>query len=230
MGIEERYRAVRDEVAEEARACGRRPEEVQLIAVSKTVGLEGVQEAIDGGCTVFGENRPDQIMEKFAAFPQVEWHFIGNIQSRRIKDIVPCATMIHSLNHEEHADKISRVAEGLGKVQDVLVEVNVSGEESKSGVAPEAAPEFVAHCCALDGLRVRGLMTMAPQGDKAVADATFRGLAQLAAEIRATLAPPDALVFDQLSMGMSEDWPWAIAEGSTMVRIGRAIFSDNFNE
>ncbi len=230
MGIEQRYRDMRQEVAETAAACGRAAGDVALIAVSKTVGLEGVQEAIEGGCTVFGENRPDQIMEKYAAFPAVQWHFIGNIQSRRIRDIVPCATMIHSLNHLDHAEKIGRVAEGLGKVQDVLVEVNVSGEESKSGIAPADAVEFVQRCCSIEGLRVRGLMTMAPQGSREAARQTFRGLARVADEVRAQLTPPEAVAFDQLSMGMSEDWPVAIAEGATMVRIGRAIFSDNFTE
>lgn len=230
MGIEHRYEAVCRDIAECAASCGRNPEEVQLIAVSKTVGLEGVQEAIDGGCTVFGENRPDQIMEKYAAFPEVQWHFIGNIQSRRIRDIVPCATMIHSLNHLEHADKIGRVAQELGKVQDVLVEVNVSGEESKSGIAPQEAVDFVQRVCTVPGLRVRGLMTMAPQGDPEMARASFRGLAMLANEIRGQLTAPEAMAFDQLSMGMSEDWPLAIAEGATMVRIGRAIFSENFHE
>lgn len=230
MGIEQRYRDVRREVADTAAACGRAEGDVTLIAVSKTVGLEGVQEAIDGGCTVFGENRPDQIMEKYAAFPNVQWHFIGNIQSRRIRDIVPCAAMIHSLNHLDHAEKIGRVAKGLGKVQDVLVEVNVSGEESKSGIAPADAVDFVQRCCGMEGLRVRGLMTMAPQGSHEVARQTFRGLARVADEVRAQLTPPEAMAFDQISMGMSEDWPVAIAEGATMVRIGRAIFSDNFTE
>lgn len=230
MGIEQRYEAVRQEVARCAADCNRNPDDVVLVAVSKTVGLEGVQEAIEGGCTVFGENRPDQIMEKYVAFPDVQWHFIGNIQSRRIRDIVPCAAMIHSLNHLEHAEKIGRVAVGLGKVQDVLVEVNVSGEESKSGVAPEEAAAFVQRACAIDGLRVRGLMTMAPQGDVETAREVFRGLARVADEVRGQLTPPEAMAFDQLSMGMSEDWPVAIAEGATMVRIGRAIFSDNFTE
>ncbi len=230
MGIEQRYKTVHRQVAECAIDCGRSPEAVQLIAVSKTVGLEGVQEAVEGGCTVFGENRPDQIMEKYAAFPDVQWHFIGNIQSRRIRDIVPCATMIHSLNHMDHAEKIGRVAQELGKVQDVLVEVNVSGEETKSGIAPDDAVEFVQRACAVAGLRVRGLMTMAPQGDPEAARAAFRGLAALADEIRGQLTAPEAMAFDQLSMGMSEDWPLAIAEGATMVRIGRAIFSENFHE
>lgn len=230
MGIEQRYEMVCRQVADCASSCGRSPEEVQLIAVSKTVGLEGVQEAIEGGCTVFGENRPDQIMEKYAAFPDVQWHFIGNIQSRRIRDIVPCAAMIHSLNHMDHAEKIGRVARELGKVQDVLVEVNVSGEKSKSGIAPADAVEFVQRACTVDGLRVRGLMTMAPQGDLDEARAVFRGLARLADEVRGQLRAPEAMAFDQLSMGMSEDWPLAVAEGATMVRIGRAIFSEDFHE
>ncbi|MEE0306639.1 MAG: alanine racemase, partial [Adlercreutzia sp.] len=135
MSIAERYQRVAAEVAEAAMAAGRAPEDVLLVAVSKTVGPEGVAEAIKGGARDFGENRPDQIVLKSAAFPEARWHFIGNIQSRRIPEIVASATLIHSLYQRRHAEKIDRAAAELSKVQDVLIEVNVSGEASKSGVA-----------------------------------------------------------------------------------------------
>ena len=134
MSIAERYQRVAAEVAEAAVAAGRAPEDVLLVAVSKTVGPEGVAEAIKGGARDFGENRPDQIVPKSAAFPEARWHFIGNIQSRRIPEIVASATLIHSLYQRRHAEKIDRAAAELSKVQDVLIEVNVSGEASKSGV------------------------------------------------------------------------------------------------
>ena len=187
-------------------------------------------EAVAGGACDFGENRPDQLVSKAAAFPEARWHFIGNIQSRRIPDIVGSAALIHSLYQLRHGQKIDQAAERLGKVQDVLVEVNVSGEASKSGAAPEEALALVRSCAALPHVRVCGLMTMAPQGDLSVAADTFRGLADLAGEIRAQLPADEAAAFIELSMGMSEDWREAIACGATIVRVGRAIFSESFQE
>lgn len=228
MSVRSRYRRVVAEVAEVCEQCGREPDEVRVIAVSKTVGPDEVAEAVAGGACDFGENRPDQLVSKAAAFPEARWHFIGNIQSRRIPDIVGSAALIHSLYQLRHGQKIDQAAERLGKVQDVLVEVNVSGEASKSGVAPEEAGTFVRELAALPHVRVRGLMTMAPKGDPAADRASFEGLAALADEIRSTLAPADAAAFDELSMGMSEDWREAVSAGATMVRIGRAVFSEEF--
>lgn len=228
MGISQRYARTVAEVADQCRAAGRDPREVKLVAVSKTVGIEGVGEAFDAGARAFGENRPDQIVPKAAAYPQAEWHFIGNIQSRRIPDIVSASTLIHSLCQLKHARKIDEAARALGKVQDVLVEVNVSGEQSKSGVDPAQALDFANACAELPNVRVRGLMTMAPQGDLQVARACFDELALLAARIRAQLPARDAQSFSELSMGMSEDWREAIFAGATVVRVGRAIFSDTF--
>lgn len=230
MGIEERYPRVAAEVAKTAQAVGRSPQEVCLVAVSKTVGEDGVAAAFAAGARDFGENRPDQLVPKAAAFPEARWHFIGNIQSRRIHDIVGSASLIHSLYQARHAEKIDKAAAELGKVQDVLIEVNVSGEASKSGVAPDEALDLVRFCEALPQVRVRGLMTMAPQGSPEEARRAFEGLARLAADIRSQLPDDQAAAFTELSMGMSEDWPCAIECGATIVRIGRAIFSDSFQE
>lgn len=230
MGVEQRYRKVADEVAAAAERAGRAADAVRLVAVSKTVGAAEVARAVEAGARDFGENRPDQIVAKAAAFPDVRWHFIGNIQSRRIPDIVGASALIHSLYQARHAEKIDRAAAALGKVQDVLIEVNVSGEESKSGIAPAEAAALARVCCELPHVRVRGLMTMAPQGDPERALETFRGLAALADEVRAQLSEEDAAAFTELSMGMSEDWPAAIACGATIVRVGRAIFSESFEE
>lgn len=228
MGIAEQYRQVSAEVAAVCERVAREPQEVLVLAVSKTVGVEGVRQAYDAGARAFGENRPDPLMEKHAAFPDASWHFIGNIQSRRIKDIVPCADVIHSLYQIKHAQKIDEEAARLGKVQRVLVEVNVSGEESKSGLAPAELFAFLDECAALQHVQACGLMTMAPQGSRAVAKQCFADLRMLLAGAREHLAQahPDALDgFDQLSMGMTDDWREAIEEGSTIVRIGRAIFA-----
>ena len=224
----QRYERVTSELAEVCRAAGRNLRDVTLIGVSKTVGPDVVGEAVEAGLADFGENRPDQIMLKHDLYPQVNWHFIGNIQSRRIRDIVGRATLVHSLCKLEHARKIDEIAQAQGIVQDVLIEVNVSGELSKDGIAPSEAQAFLDACHALPAVRVRGLMTMAPQGDLTIARQTFLGLAQLREELQRNMDAQDAALFTELSMGMSEDWREAVAAGATMVRIGRALFSDEF--
>ena len=154
--------------------------------------------------------------------------FIGNIQSRRIDDIARHATLVHSLFQESHIEKFERAAARAERVLDVLVEVNVSGEESKSGCAPAETAALVAKIAACPHLSARGLMTMAPQGDKRAARACFEGLARLKDDVRAGLEGDAAALFNELSMGMSEDWQEAVAAGATMVRIGRAVFDDAF--
>lgn len=228
MSIAEQYRSVASKVADACEQAHRASEDVLLLAVSKTVGVDGVREAYDAGARAFGENRPDPLVEKHAAFPDASWHFIGNIQSRRIKDIVPCAELIHSLYQMKHARKIDEEAARIGKTQRVLVEVNVSGEESKSGLASHDVPAFLDECMALEHVEVCGLMTMAPQGDLAVARQCFADLRELLCSMREHVATahPDALdAFTQLSMGMTDDWREAVDEGSTIVRVGRAIFA-----
>lgn len=223
MGTKERYESTAAEVARVCERVGRPASEVTLVAVSKTVGPDQVQEAIDGGATNFGENRPDQLVPKADQFTGATWHFIGNIQSRRIRDIVGRAALIHSLFEERHARKIDEVAREHGIVQDVLVEVNVSGEESKSGLEPSQVRPMLEVLAGLPNVRACGLMTMAPQGSMDVARSTFAGLRELRDQLK-----PDFPELTELSMGMSEDWAVAIEEGATIVRIGRAIFSETF--
>lgn len=230
MGVEQRFARVAAEVARVAVEAGRDPREVRVVAVSKTVGPDAVAAALAGGACDFGENRPDDLALKAGLFPQATWHFIGNIQSRPLPAIVRSAALIHSLFEERHAHKIEKAAAAIGKTQDVLIEVNVSGEASKSGLDPRDVPELVAACQGLAHVRVRGLMTMAPQGDLACARATFDGLARLHGVVRDGLDAKRAAVFDGLSMGMSEDWREAVHAGATIVRIGRAIFDSAFDK
>lgn len=225
MTTKDRYIATERQLAEACARAGRDRSEVTLVAVSKTVGPEDVAEAIEGGARDFGENRPDQLVPKSDQFTDVRWHFIGNIQSRRIRDIVGRATLVHSLFEERHARKIDEVAREKGIVQDVLLEVNVSGEASKSGLAPADVRALLEACGGLPNLRVRGLMTMAPLGDMEAARDAFAGLRKLRDELRSD--HPDVV---ELSMGMTDDWPIAVEEGATIVRIGRAIFSDTFSD
>ena len=230
MSADENYRIIRQEVDEVCKQAGRNPQDVLLIGVSKTVGVPQVSLAITAGAHDFGENRPECLREKATALPHENWHFIGNVQSRAIPHIVEHACLIHSVYQEHHVKAIEKAANKLGKVQDILIEVNISGEESKGGCAPDEALELVKAALACPHVRPRGLMTMAPRGNKQVAFETFSGLAALSEQIRQEIGENDAQAFCELSMGMSEDWRQAIAAGSTMVRVGRAIFSDTFTE
>jgi hypothetical protein len=229
LSIKDNYIRERDAVAQCAKDNSRDSKGVLLLSVSKTVGPEGVAEAIEAGACAFGENRPEQIVQKAELYPQVDWHFIGNIQSRKIRDIVNHATLIHSVYKPEHLPKIDTAAKEAGKTQRILVEVNVSGEASKSGLAPDEVQGFVDEALTFPNILVCGLMTMAPQGDAEAVEQTFAGLKELFDSVRSALPATAQDAFCEISAGMSEDWQCAIAHGSTIVRLGRAIFTDNFN-
>ncbi len=229
MPFSTRFEATKEELARVCAACGRDPRAVKVIAVSKTVGLDAIEEAVAAGAHDFGENRPDMLADKADRLPGECWHFIGNIQSRKIPEIVAHASLVHSLYQESHLAKFDAASAQAGKIQDVLLEVNVSGEQSKSGLAPADVAAMLDAATACEHIRVRGLMTMAPQGDLVVARECFDDLAALAGELRAALPADKAALFSELSMGMSEDWREAVAAGATMVRIGRALFSDTFS-
>ena len=229
MSLKDRYESIDQTVAQACQACGRAREDVRVIGVSKTVGLEAVAQAIEAGIHDFGENRPEELARKHDAYPEQRWHFIGNIQSRQLSSVVGRACLIHSLCKESHADKISRLAQEQGIVQDVLVEIN-DGEENKKGMDAENLEAMLLHCAALPGLRVVGFMTMAPLGDLDAARESFRKLRALRDDAQQFLANKgiENVQLRELSMGMSNDYLEAIPEGATMVRVGRAIFSDDY--
>lgn len=228
MGFKNRYEAVCLQLEKSAAEAGRSAAEVKVIAVSKTVGVPQVREAVAAGAHDFGENRIELLAEKADALPNENWHFIGNIQSRKISSIVAYSQMIHSLYQESHLGKIDAAAAALGKVQDVLIEVNVSGEESKSGLEPALLAPFLERAQGFEHVRLRGLMTMAPALDADAAARCFEGLRLLRDKVRGNLDEQHRAAFTELSMGMSGDWPQAVAEGATMVRIGRALFDEGF--
>lgn len=230
MSTATRYTKVHEKLLQECRQAERNPEEVTLLAVSKTVDVDQVELAMQAGATAFGENRPDELVRKQKAFPNAEWHFIGNIQSRHIKDIVSAATLIHSVCKEAHLAKIDAAAKAQGKVQRVLLEVNVSGEESKSGFAPAEVAGIIERAKGLENIQIEGLMTMAPRAQEDAINATFSGLANLKEQLNVQFQQQGMPELRALSMGMTEDWPVAIGYGTTIVRIGRAIFSDEFEE
>jgi len=216
---------VRRRIAAAAARAGRDPAAVSLVAVTKDVAADVVAAAVAAGATDIGENRYQEAKSKIAALAgrPVRWHFIGHLQRNKVKYVVECFNIIHSLDSLELAaeiDRRARATAGGGRVP-VLVEVNVGGEATKFGVAPEGAVELVLKAAALPGLDVQGLMTIAPQaGDPEAARPHFRRLRLLAAAVPGAGGP----VLRHLSMGMSDDFEVAVEEGATLVRVGRAIF------
>ena len=217
-------------------ATGRSLADITLVAVSKTVDTDEVLAAIDAGYRVFGENRPQELMRKRDALdalggvPPVRFDMIGNLQKNKVNTVLGRAELIHSIGSLHLAEAVSsrverRVADGgLPARQPVLLEVNVSGEASKSGFSPDVLRASFDELRALCGIDIRGLMTMAPQGDKTVARSCFAGLR----ELRDELAAASGLALPELSCGMSEDFEAALEEGSTIVRLGRVVFDPSF--
>jgi hypothetical protein len=217
---------VRAEIAAAACQAGRLPEAVRLVAVSKTKPADLVDEAARAGQRIFGENYVQELVEKAARVKeQVEWHFIGHLQSNKVKQLAGLVTMIHSVDRLTLAREIDSQWAKLGACCDVLIQVNVSGEASKSGTTTDEAVTLVREVAGLSSLRIRGLMTMPPFfDDPEGARPYFRQLRQIAEEIRALRIP--RVEMQELSMGMSGDFPVAIEEGATLVRVGSAIFGE----
>ncbi|MDR0347519.1 MAG: YggS family pyridoxal phosphate-dependent enzyme [Coriobacteriales bacterium] len=223
--IADRYRVIRERIADACERAGRDSAEVTLVAVSKTVGLEEVASAIEAGIHDFGENRAAPFKEKRDAFPNERWHFIGRIQTNKVRDMVGRAALIHSVASERALVAIAKRAQSLDTVQALLLEVNVSGEQSKDGVEPHELPRLLECAAGLAHIRVEGLMTIAPQGDERSIRAAFCGLRELRERHAASCGMTKSIQLRELSMGMSEDYPLAVAEGATIVRIGRSIWA-----
>jgi len=221
MTIAQNINQVLRNIEEAAVRAGRNPEEITLIAVTKTHPVEAMQEAIDAGIADIGENKAQEVVRKHPLLDrEARWHFIGHLQKNKVKYIIDKAALIHSVESLSLAREISRRAEKLGIVMPVLVEVNISGEESKFGLRPAEVEPFLVEIGQLPGLRVEGLMTMAPDSDDPEnARPVFRRLRQLREELRGK-----GHCLETLSMGMTNDYPVAVEEGSTHVRVGTAIF------
>jgi pyridoxal phosphate enzyme (YggS family) len=195
--------------------------------VSKTVDMPEIACAQAAGQKDFGENRSLLLRQRQEAVPEARWHFIGSIQTNKVKDFVGRAALVHSVASERALVAIAQRAQALELQQDVLIEVNVSGEGSKDGIAPDLLHTLLG--CALReegaGIVVRGLMTMAPQGDARRAREVFRRLRLLRDEYAERYRMAGRVELRELSMGMSEDYLLAIEEGATIVRIGRTIWA-----
>ena len=221
--LQENLERVRANVAAAAEKAGRDPRSVRLLAVSKTFPLSDILEAHEAGQLEFGENRVQELETKVPnGTSDIIWHLIGHLQSNKAEKAVELAEYIHSVDSVKLLNKINTAAAKRGKIQKILLEVNVSGEESKFGLSGwDALRETAEHALGLANIQLSGLMTMAPlDADDSVLHATFGGLR----EFRDRLEREFSVTLPELSMGMSHDYPVAIAEGATIVRVGTAIF------
>jgi len=218
--LAENYQKVLSAINEASRRSGRSPGEVTLIAVTKTVGIAEVRQAVSLGISDFGENRVQDAASKVGSMPAVRWHFIGHLQTNKAKDVLPAYHMIHSLDRLSLAEALQRCADRFDKTAEVLIQVNTSGEESKFGLEPDQLPGFLKKVSIFERINIRGLMTMAPfVKDPENTRSYFRKLRQLRDENISS-----GLELPELSMGMTNDFTVAIEEGATMVRIGSALF------
>ena len=222
---------VQARMAAAARRVGRSPDEITLVAVSKTKPLAMIQAALAAGQADFGENRLEERNGKMVAARNlgwdegprpIRWHFIGTIQSRKTDQVIGPLALVHSVDRAKIARRISAAAQAAGVIMPILLEVNVSGEASKRGFSPEELPGAVAEMQGFGGIELRGLMTMAPFVDDPEATRPiFRGLRTLRDDLGVRFPH---LALPHLSMGMTNDFEVAVEEGATLVRIGSAIF------
>jgi hypothetical protein len=223
--LEETLPVVRERIARAAAAAGREPRAVRLVAVTKSHPVEAIRAALAAGLEDLGENRVEELEAKVSGIgpDRATWHMIGHIQTRKARRAIVAADIIHSVDSLRLAERIARAAEDEGRRVQVLAQVNTSGEGSKGGFDLESAPDEVHEVAELAALDVRGLMTMAPfVDDEAVLTTAFAGLRELGERLREAGAP----VGPELSMGMTNDLEIAVREGSTMVRIGTALFGE----
>lgn len=215
---------VRERIKEAARKCGCPAEKITLVAVTKTHPVEMMRQAVDLGLTDIGENRVQEAWTKAASLDrQVRWHLIGHLQTNKVNRAVRLFDLIHAIDSEKVAFAVNHAAAALGKIQDVLVQVNVAGEKTKFGVTVAEVKPLVMSLCGLSNLRVCGLMTIAPYyNDPEQTRPIFRTMHRLFCELREENISHTH--FAWLSMGMSNDYMVAVEEGANMVRVGTAIF------
>jgi PLP dependent protein len=232
VSIAENIAHVRQRIAEAARSAGRNPADITLMAVSKTFSPESIREAYTAGIRVFGENRVQEFAGKGDAVRDLgdaEWHLIGHLQSNKAAKAAELLSAVDSVDSVKLAEKLNTAAEKTGKTLPVLIEINVGGEEAKSGIAPTELDPILLAAPRWKNLAIRGLMTVPPYADDLEsARPYFRQLRQIRDEIAARHLP--AVAMDVLSMGMSHDFEVAIEEGSTCVRVGTAIFGERAKE
>lgn len=224
--VREQYLEIKQHVADMCKASNRDETDCTLIAVSKTKPVELLQEAYDAGCRDFGENKVQEILEKYDKLPNdIRWHMIGHLQTNKVKYIIDKVSLIHSVDSVKLAKEISKEAVKKGICMPILLEINVAKEESKYGFMEEELLEAVKEIAALPGIVVKGLMTVAPFVENSEENRIyFAKLKQLAVDISAQNI--DNVPMNVLSMGMSGDYLVAVSEGASYVRVGSSIFGN----
>lgn len=222
MSIEQNLRAVEERIAQAAAKSGRNPSEITLVAVTKTHTPDMMNEAIAAGATDIGENKPQEVRDKFADVLPVKWHLIGHLQTNKVKYVIDKCCMIHSVDSIKLMDEIERQAVLKDVYMDVLIQVNIASEESKSGIDAVELTSLLEYAAGLERVKVRGLMTIIPKGDEEENKRYFKNMKALFDETAAKTFKN--VTMEYLSMGMSGDFETAIECGSNMVRVGSAIF------
>ncbi len=223
-GIKENLTEIRENMIKACERSGRKMEEVTLIAVSKTKPIFMLKEAYQAGAVDFGENKVQEIMEKAPDMPKsARFHMIGHLQRNKVKQVLPYVVLIHSVDSIRLAEQIQMEAKKQNRIVDILLEINVAGEESKFGFSPEEACSAAVAISGFPNIRIRGLMTIAPfvknpEENRPI----FKKLYQLSVDIKKKNI--DNVIMDVLSMGMSGDYQVAVEEGATMIRVGTGIF------
>ena len=221
--ISENLLSVKARIQKACEKSGRNPENITLLAVTKTVPAERIQEIMDLGVKSLGENRVQELLSKYDDLPDATWHIIGHLQTNKVKSIIGKVELIHSVDSVHLAKEIGKQSVLKDTVTDILLEVNVSGEESKYGMDLDFVDEMLSQCEGIEGIRVRGLMTMAPLGaEESEIRKIFSSLYKKYVDI--STKKYDNISMDFLSMGMSSDFDIAIEEGANIVRVGRVLF------
>jgi len=225
MTISKNIGKLEKEIGQICTASGRKPSEVRLVAISKTKPVEMIREAFKAGIRDFGENYINEVMEKaeFLKDIDIKWHFVGSVQTNKVKYLTRFCSLLHSMDRIELAEALQKRLEFEDKTMEVLIQVNTSGEATKSGMAPHLTVDFARHISAFDRIKVKGLMTIAENsGGEVEIRKNFRDLKRLYEEIKVLDIP--GFEMEHLSMGMSGDYKIAVEEGATILRIGSSIF------
>ena len=222
MNYYENYKNIKNSVNECASKLSRDPDSIKILSVSKTFPHETVQDAINSGIILFGENKIQEAKFKIPFLTgNFEFHMIGHLQSNKAKDAVKLFSMIHSIDSISTAEKINREAFSLGKTQDILIQINSSGEETKSGVNPDKGVDLAGAVTEMKNIHLKGVMTIGPLADN---ESVIRKAFTLTRKTLETMNRELGLSLKEISMGMSDDYLIAVEEGATIIRIGSAIF------
>ena len=228
MNIQHNVSRVMERISEAAHRSGRNPDDITVVAVTKTVKTDEIMDAINAGIRHIGENRVQEFLEKHKDIPvYVNRHFIGRLQTNKVKYIVDKVDLIHSLDRLKLAEEIDKRAMAIDRIVPVLIQVNIAGEATKTGVMPEELHKFIEELTPYNNIQIKGLMTIAPfLKDSEDVRPYFAGMRKLYQEIKE--AKYSNVKMEYLSMGMTNDFEVAIEEGANIVRIGRAIFGERY--